>query len=333
MFIYENWESFITEFNTNLFKKINEFARKEPPWNYAKDFFLFEDRYWKIHLYKKDRDTNDMFFIWELDNIANLDSSREIFAFYNDKHFFIYKDWEEIFKQQIQFDDPSIFNLVESFCVKILWNQIYFFERNYFLKIYETQKEKVNIYSDIDLNKSTWINTIFKLKKQDNYWFFSKKEKWEIRKDNYFPYEKNLYYYNLWKNFSNWIFFEEKKFFMNSCYFLKRASKDVKDLNYSRYWLKWLLHSFFSEVKHLVWFGVDKNSKYSFVWNLYAKNINRILEIDNFTNENNPTKILPNLDTTLIKFKKKEPIFLDNWKIYCYLKDISVFELNISYLF
>ena len=332
MFIYENWESFITEFNTNLFKKINEFSWKEP-YNYAREFFVFEDRYWKIHLYKRDRDTNDMYFVWELDNIANLDSPREVFAYYHDKHFFIYKDWEEIFKQQIQFDDPSIFNLVESFCVKILWNQVYFFERNYFLKIYEIKKGKVNMYSDIDLNKLTWINTIFKLKKYDNYWFFSKKKTWEIRKDNYFPYENKLYYYNLWKNFSNWLFFEEKKFFMHSCYFLKRESKDVKDLNYSRYWLKWLFHSFFSEVKHLVWFGVNKNSKYSFVWNLYAKNINKILEIDNFTNENNPTKILPNLDTTLIKFKKKETIFLDNWKIYCYLKDISVFELNISYLF
>ena len=192
MFIYENWESFITEFNANSFKKINEFSWKEP-YNYARDFFVFEDRYWKIHLYKKDRDTNDMYFVWELDNIANLDSSREIFAYYNDKHFLIYKDWEEIFKQKIQFDDVSIFNLVESFSVKILWNQIYFFERNYFLKIYEIKKNgHVNTYSDIDLSKSTWINTIFKLREHDNYWFFSKKKRWEIRKDNYFPYEKKI---------------------------------------------------------------------------------------------------------------------------------------------
>lgn len=329
MFIYENWESFITEFNTNLSKKINEISWKEH-YNYAKDFFVFEDRYWKIYLYKKDRDTNDMYFVWELDNIVNFDSSREIFAYYNNKHFFIYKDWEEIFRQQIQFDDLSIFNQVESFSVKILWNQIYFFERNYFLKIYEIQKGKVNMYSDIDLSKSTWINTIFKLREHDNYWFFSKKKRWEIRKDNYFPYEKKLYYYNLWKDFSNWIFFKEKKFFMNSCYFLERETKDCKDLNYSRYWLKWLYNSFFSDIKYVTWFGIPKNSKYSFVWNLYAKNINKILEIDNLANETSITKILPNFYFNLTKFKRKETIFLDNWKLYCYLKDISVLELNDS---
>ena len=142
--------------------------------------------------------------------------------------------------------------------------------------------------------------------------------------------KKKLYYYNLWKNFSNWIFFKEKKFFMNSCYFLERETKDCKDLNYSRFWLKWLYNSFFSDIKYVTWFGIPKNSKYSFVWNLYAKNINKILEIDNLANETSITKILPNFYFNLTKFKRKETIFLDNWKLYCYVKDISVLELNDS---